>query len=261
MEVYRDGYAELFAEAAGIVAPSRAMRERLIEMGAPEARTHSIPCGVDVAAFVPGDPAREPPLFLAVGRFVEKKGQGLTIAAFAEVCREHPSARLRMIGGGRDLDECRRLVASLGIDSLVRFDDGLPHDDVRRAMREARAFVQHSVVAADGDREGTPVAILEAAACGLPIVATRHEGIRDAVVDCETGFLVDEHDTRAMAARMVELALDPELAARLGAAGRRRVVEKFSLDRSIGRLSAVIEAAIDGVSPAAEHREGARRDA
>ena len=111
-------------------------------------------------------------------------------------------------------------------------------------MRRVRCFVQHSVEAASGDCEGTPVAIIEAGATGLPVVATRHGGIPDVVIEGETGFLVDEHDVDGMAHCMLRLAEDPALAGRLGEAARARIESCFSMQRSIGELWRIIQSCV-----------------
>jgi glycosyltransferase involved in cell wall biosynthesis len=110
-------------------------------------------------------------------------------------------------------------------------------------MRRARCFVQHSLRAADGDSEGTPVAILEASSCGLPVVSTLHAGIIEAVRDGESGFLVDEGDVDGMAAHMLRLVREPELAAKMGAAGRQHIEANYSSDKSLGRLRLVLQEA------------------
>jgi glycosyltransferase involved in cell wall biosynthesis len=84
--------------------------------------------------------------------------------------------------------------------------------------------------------EGTPNTVLEAAAAGLPVVATRHAGIPDIVLDGETGLLVDEHDIDGMAQQMCHILAQPEQARAMGAAGRQRMGEHFSMARSIGQL-------------------------
>jgi glycosyltransferase involved in cell wall biosynthesis len=112
------------------------------------------------------------------------------------------------------------------------------------AMQQARAFVQHSITTHDGDSEGTPVAILEAGASGLPVVSTRHAGIQDAVIHEKTGLLVAEGDIHAMAEHMTRLAKDPQLAADLGKAGRDWVSSEYSMDKNITRLWSIIEAAM-----------------
>jgi glycosyltransferase involved in cell wall biosynthesis len=236
-----EAYREMFRRAAAIIAVSQAMRRKLVSLGAPPAKVHVIPCGVDCAAFDRSDPACAPPVLLAVGRFIEKKAPHITIEAFSKAHRVVPEARLRMVGDGPLLDDCRSLAKTLGIADAVAFLGAQSHAVVQEEMRGARCFVQHSVEAANGDCEGLPVAILEASASGLPVVSTRHAGIPDVVVDGETGFLVDERDADAMAARMIRLLREGQLARKLGEAARRRVQSRFSRQQSEGRLWAVIQ--------------------
>jgi colanic acid/amylovoran biosynthesis glycosyltransferase len=234
-------YRKLFRHASAIVAVSRAMQQRLIELGAPAERVHWNPCGVDCDVFQATDPASSPPVLAVVGRLTEKKGPAYTIRAFARALLEVPEARLRLLGDGPLRGECESLVAELGIGHAVEFLGAQPHEAVGEVLRGARAFVQHSVVAASGDSEGTPVAVLEAGASGLPVLATRHAGIPDVVVHGETGLLVDERDVEGMATHMVAILRDPALAGRLGSAARAHVREHFSMERSIERLWNVIE--------------------
>jgi colanic acid/amylovoran biosynthesis glycosyltransferase len=236
-----DEYRKLFRHAAAIVAVSKAMRQRLIGLGAPPERTHWNPCGVDCNVFQATDPAASAPVLVVVGRLTEKKGPTYSIRAFAQALTAVPEARLRLLGDGPLREECEKLVANLGIGHAVEFLGAQPHAVVSDVLRDARAFVQHSVVAASGDSEGTPVAVLEAGASGLPVLGTRHAGIPDVVVHGETGLLVDERDVDGMAAHMVAVLRDAAFAGRLGAAARRHVGEHFSMDRSIERLWRVIE--------------------
>jgi glycosyltransferase involved in cell wall biosynthesis len=241
LEENSEPYREMFRRAAAIIAVSEAMRRKLISLGAPPAKVHLIPCGVDCTAFDRSDPASAPPVLLAVGRFIEKKAPHITIEAFSKAHRAVPEARLRMVGDGPLLEECRTLAKTLGIARAVAFLGAQPHAVVQEEMRRARCFVQHSVEAVNGDCEGMPVAILEATASGLPVVATRHAGIPDVVVDGKTGFLVDERDSDAMAARMISLLREPELARKFGQAARGRTQSRFSKQQSDGRLWAVIQ--------------------
>jgi glycosyltransferase involved in cell wall biosynthesis len=240
LERYGAAYRELFGRAAGLVVVSRAMREKLIALGAPHARVHVNPCGVDCELFGGAEPAQAPPLVLAVARFVEVKGPQFTLAAFARALREHPGARLRMVGDGPLLEDCRRLSESLAIGHAVTFLGRQPHHVIAEEMRRARLFVQHSVEASSGAVEGTPLSVLEAGASGLPVVSTRQGGIPDVVLDGETGLLVRERDVGGMARGMLRLLRDPTLAASLGGAARRRVQTHFSAARSIERLWAII---------------------
>ena len=249
----RDGYARMFSQATAIVAVSGPMLTRLLALGAPPEKTKLNPYGTDCNEFSGADPSRSSPVFLAVGRFVEKKAPELTLRAFALVVAREPAARLRMIGAGPLLEASRAIAAELGIAERVEFLGPSSHDSVRTAMRSARCFVQHSRVAANGESEGTPVSIIEAQASGLPVVATRHAGIPEVVLEGKTGFLVEEGDHEAMAERMYRLVANPELAGELGLAGRHRMLAHYSEEESLLRLWNIIRESIrisEGASPA-----------
>jgi glycosyltransferase involved in cell wall biosynthesis len=239
---YLSGYRRMFAAASAVVAVSAPMRAQLIAWGAPEERTHLNSYGVDEARFVGAAPADAPALFVAVGRFVEKKAPQLTLRAFGQVLRVDPSARLIMAGEGPLLDPTRRLAAELGLQESVEFPGAQHPEQISALMQRARAFVQHSVTAPDGDSEGTPVAIIEAQMSGLPVVSTRHAGIPDVVIDGETGFLVNEGDVAGMGRMMARLASQPALAARLGESARRRALAGYTLSRHLEQLAGILSA-------------------
>ena len=153
-----------------------------------------------------------------------------------------------MIGDGPLREECEDLAKTLGLEGVIEFSGTLAHSELETAMQQARCFVQHSVEASSGDSEGTPVAILEAGASGLPVISTRHAGIPDIVIEGETGFLVDERDFERMAEHMILLAQDPELAQRMGEAARRRIADDFSIEGTILRLWRIIEACMKPVA-------------
>ncbi len=237
---YASAYRRMFTHAAGIIAVSREMEQQLIQLGAPAERITYTPCGVDIQMFSPVDPANAPPHFVAVGRFVEKKAPYLTLLAFQQVLRECPEARLTMIGDGVLWEACHQMVNSLGMNHAVTLTGVRPHADIVTAMQQARAFVQHSLRPSSGDSEGTPVAVLEAGASGLPVVATRHAGIKDVVIDGETGLLVDEGDVTGMAAHMLSLAQNPELAGQLGRRARAHIAAHFSMEQYLACIQAAL---------------------
>lgn len=252
IERYRADYGRIFEHAAGVVAVSRAMRDRLESLGADPQRLYWNPYGVDVHRFHGANPSSNPPRFLAVGRFVDKKAPQMSIQAFKPVADQVPEARLVMIGDGALLDECRQLVSRLGLDNSVELLGGQPHTVVQEQMQGARCFVQHSVTAPSGDCEGTPNSVLEASASGLPVISTRHAGIPDVIVEHETGLLVDERDVEGMSEHMLRIAQDAELADRLGSAGRDRVVGLFSMNDGINRLWQILNGAATGTLPTPE---------
>jgi len=196
---------------------------------------------VPVDEFLPAEQVSEQPCrFLAVGRFVPKKSPMNTIRAFAECLRMCPSVQLTMIGDGPLRGDCQRLADELGVTQHVRFMGARPNDVVNREMRTAGVFVQHSITSTEGDEEGWPVAVGEAMACGLPVVATRHPGIIDQVAEGKTGFLVDEGDWRAMAGCMTELAGNPHLRRSMGLAGRNRIERLGNVANSLRLLKDVL---------------------
>ena len=138
------------------------------------------------------------PVFVAVGRFVDKKAPQLTLAAFGQVAATLREAQLVMIGDGPLFESTRRAARSFGLEDRVEFRGRQTSQEVATAMRKARVFVQHSIRTVRGDSEGTPVSILEAGAAGLPVVSTRHAGIKDVVQHGSTGFLVEEGDVEGI---------------------------------------------------------------
>lgn len=244
LELLRGRYRRLMRLASGVIVKSQPMAETLLALGAPAERLLISPSGANSALFGGSRPAAVGPVLLAVGRFVEKKGPLFTIRAFAQLSQQggvgHDQPQLWMVGDGPLLEQARALINSLELSERVHLLGVRSQNEVAELMRAARAFVQHSLVASDGDSEGSPVAVMEAQLSGLPVVATRHAGIPEVVIDGETGFLVDEQDVAGMAAAMAQLVAQPQLAARLGECGRRRVQESFTIDHHLRQVSALL---------------------
>jgi colanic acid/amylovoran biosynthesis glycosyltransferase len=250
LQKHREGYIKLFDVANAIVVVSRDMERQLISMGASSDKVHYNVYGIDVDKFFPAPELNKLPVFLFTGRFINKKAPHLLIMAFAQVLKSVSNAHLIMIGdaglggSGELYMACRQLVKALKLEHAVTFKGALDSNSVAGEMRNAFAYVQHSVSAENGDSEGTPNTILEAGATGLPVISTRHGGIKDVVTDGENGFLVNEFDVDAMAQRMVDLSHHPEKAATMGHAARERAVNQFSLKQSIFNLSSIVDNAM-----------------
>lgn len=222
----RRQYRRLFPAVAGVIATSAFLAERLAAMGCPREKLHVCPSGVDVSRFT--ITAREPGRILSVGRLVEKKGPEQTLRAFAKLRTRMPHSHLDLVGDGPLRKRCLQLIDELGLADNVTFHGRLAPEAVATLLARASVYAQHSVEAANGDCEGTPVGVLEAMASGLPVAATRHSGIGEVVLDGETGFLCEEHDVEGMAEAMEKLLADPARAEAMGLAGRRRVEENFT---------------------------------
>lgn len=238
-------YRQLWRDDITILTPSEFMRQKVIELGASPSQVLVQQNGIDLGKWTATDPsARHAGKvgFLFVGRLIDKKGPRQLVEAFARLRSLAPEidAELTLCGGGSLEDELRRDVARLKLDGRVHLRGSVPSDEVRQAMTQSHIMVQHSVETADGDMEGLPVSLTEAAACGLPIIATRHSGIPEIVVDGVNGFLVEEHDVEAMAQRMLELARTPERWTAMGNAGRALVTGKFGHDEAIARYERMV---------------------
>lgn len=236
IRTYTKKYKQLFNYSSGIVAVSNDMRDKLIVLGADSLKVSVIPCGVNLEKFVPSHENKKP-IFLAVGRFVDKKGPLFTIRAFHEVWKKYPESKLIMVGAYKGLyKSCVQLVNALDMADAVSFPGSIKHDEVQKLMAGAFAFVQHSMTAPNGDMEGTPVSILEAAATGLPVISTLHGGIKDAVIHARTGYLTAEGNTQAMAGFMIHLLENPAHAREMGKAARNHITLHYDQKKQLKKL-------------------------
>jgi colanic acid/amylovoran biosynthesis glycosyltransferase len=239
-ERWRKEYLQ-YNDSAGVVVVSGASRSRLISLGINESKIHVVPCGVDV----PNEPRRRTPKetvrCLAVGRMVAKKGPILTLDAFRRAADVCPYLHLDYVGAGELFSSASQFVRAFALESKVTLHGGRSSEFVQEKMNETDIFIQHSMTdSRTGDEEGLPVAILEAMAQSLPVVSTCHAGIPEAVLDGETGSLVDEGDSSAMAQRIVLLARDQELRLKFGLAGWKRAKEEFTWRKERESLLAIM---------------------
>ena len=232
-------YGRLFAEGDLFLACSEATRKRLLELGCPDERlrVHHLGVDVDRIPYVERVPAEDGPVhILLVGRMVERKGLTYALQAFANVHRYQRQAILTIIGDGPMRQAMESLVRELNLGPAVRLLGGQPRDVVLSEMERAHLYIQPSVTTADGDEEGIPVALMEAMASGLPVVATWHAGIPEIVADGRSGYLVSERNSHALAERLRYLVEHPEKWDSFGRAGRAIVEERFNLRRQVARL-------------------------
>jgi colanic acid/amylovoran biosynthesis glycosyltransferase len=239
LEQYREKYARMFERAAAIIAVSTDMVTRLLKLGAPESKIRLNPYGINLSLFESTDVARGNH-FISVGRFVEKKAPHLTLLAFHQAWVRNPDIKLKMVGDGPLLDICRQMVKAMKMDQAVEFLGVRTPNEIAALMSTSLAFLQHSIIAGDGNAEGLPLAILEAGSCSLPVISTRHEGIKDVIREGRTGILVDECDCNAMTVAIDVLASDHATAREMGRNARAVIELDYTLDRHIGELEATI---------------------
>lgn len=240
---YSLSYLDMFSYATFIFSVSHVMTNKLIALGCSPDKIVYNPCSPNpmFSSVVPTYSKRQ---IIAIGRFVEKKAPELLIKAFARVLKIHTDIILLFAGEGPLLNQCKELVKELNITSQVKFLGTINQEDSLKYLSESQIFVQHSITASDGDMEGTPVAILEASAAGLPVVSTLHAGIPDVIRNGETGYLVEEQDIDAMATKIIKLLSDSTLITKMGAAGKLFVNKNFSSQQYLQTLENTILSAV-----------------
>lgn len=211
------------------IAVSRAIQRRAIEYGIPAQKVSVAHVGVDTQRFRPGGVPLEQrqKRILFVGRMVEKKAPLLMVRAFAKVRDEVPEAELVMIGDGPLLAPAKQLAAGLGVP--ITFAGACPSEEVLAQLHHARVFCLPSVTATNGDAEGLPISVLEAQACGVPVVTSARGAVDEAVVDGESGFCIGEHDVLELVASLSRLLREDMLWLQFSKAARTKVMELFSI--------------------------------
>jgi glycosyltransferase involved in cell wall biosynthesis len=205
-------------------AVSESTADDLVERGIPRPMIRVIYNGVDAVTYTPDAARRAPnPLFAYLGRLKRYKRVDIVIRAFAQL--NSPGATLEIAGQGDHRPALESLVSSLHIGDRVTFRGYISEDEKLDLLRRAWATVLAS------PKEGWGISNLESAACGTPVIAGNSPGIRESVIDGETGFLVPPTDVAAFAAAMRGLVAQPDLVRTLGEGGRR-FAEQFTWDRS-----------------------------
>jgi glycosyltransferase involved in cell wall biosynthesis len=214
-------------------AVSVSTADDLVDRGIPRGSIRVIYNGVDSKRLTPAPAERsDQPLFIYLGRLKKYKRVDVVIKAFAEL--NVPDARLEIAGTGDYRASLEGLVKSLDLGDRVRFLGFIPEDEKVHLLRRAWASALAS------PKEGWGISNLEAAACGTPVIAANSPGIRESVINGETGFLVPQDDPHAMTAAMRGIVQQPHLVDVLGAAGRR-FAETFTWDRAANETLAHLE--------------------
>ena len=240
-------YRELFARGDLFLPVSAFWAARLAQLGCPPEKIAVHHMGIDLTRFrftVPRMPTVDQPLrVVCVARLVEKKGLPYAVRAISALRRDGVDIALDIVGDGPMRSSLQALIAELGMNNTVRIIGARSRDEVARAMDAAHLFAAPSVTAADGDMEGIPVALMEAMASGVPVVATKHSGIPELVEDGVSGLLVPERDPDALAAAFRWLVDHPERWLSMALAAHDAVERNFNSARLNDELVTLLERA------------------
>lgn len=230
----------LLQEKANLVlTASDFLRDKVLELGySPEkVRTHYI--GVEPATESPLPLSARKPMILFAARMVEKKGATYLIKAMQKVQEYHPELELVMVGSGTEHDalyqQAREQVKNF------RFTGWQPPDVVYQWMREALIFCVPSVTARNGDSEGFGMVFIEAQRAGTPVISTLHGGIVESVANNETGLLVPERNSEALADAIMKLYGDKQLWKQFSQRGYERVQQKFNVNQLVEELELIYD--------------------
>lgn len=244
---YRARALQMLAQVDLVLARSESLLSALRELGCPPEKLRLHRTGVPLGEF--GFRPRAAPeggnwRLLQACRLIEKKGLAVSLRAFREFSEDWPRARLTIAGEGPLEGSLRELARELGVADRVDFTGFLTQEALRAKLYESHLFVHPSELGADGNQEGVPNSLLEAMATGLPVFATRHGGIAEAVEHGVSGWLGREGDAVGLAEALIEATADPARLAGWGAAGSVRVAENFERTAQAARLEEIYREAI-----------------
>ena len=217
----------IFRTADAVICYTEAERDRVVGLGVPPDKIHVIHNGIDTSVFVPSDPPSPGRQILWIGRFTPGKGVEYLLKGFEAFSRKFPDYVLVMVGRGPLKDDLTRMIRKMGLEDRVVLRDFISNEELPALYRDSSLFVLPSL------EEGVPRTILEAMACGRPVVCTALPQLVDIVSGC--GILVPTRDAGAVADALSTLVSDPALARDLGRAARAKVVSNFSWDDTVAR--------------------------
>ena len=232
---------ELFTLVPLVLARSESLAERLKALGCPAEKIRLNRTGIPLAEFplaerqMPTDGAWR---FVQSCRLISKKGLKTALKAFAKFHRDYPKATFTIAGEGPMREELGHLVAELGLGNAVLLPGFLSQPELRDLYGRAHLFLHPSEVTAKQDQEGIPNSMLEAMSTGLPVAATLHGGIPEAVQDGVSGLLVPERDTKALTAALKRFVQSPDLLRQMGCAASQSVHAEFEQSRAVAKLEA-----------------------
>ena len=201
-------------------------------------RLHVVHCGIEPTKFTAPKPIPEGPLRLvAIGRFVEQKGQMVLVEAMARLKESHPDLHLALVGDGEMRGDLERAIARHGLAKQVTLTGWLSEEEVRAQLDGAHVLVMPSFA------EGLPMVVMEAMAAARPVIATYIAGTPELVVGGETGWLTPAGDPGLLAEQIVAVAdMERETLAEIGRRGRKRVLQRHDVTQEAAKLANLFRA-------------------
>ncbi len=239
---YRTATREMLNAVTRVFVRSASLKRAVIELGCDENKIDIVRTGIPLQEF----PFREREFpengewhFLQASRLVQKKGIATTLHAFTVFLQHYPRATLTIAGEGPMLEELKELTRRLKIADRVVLPGFVAPEKLREIYYASHIFLHPSETGSDGNQEGIPNSMLEAMATGLPVFATEHGGIPEAIENNVSGILVPERAHEALSEAVLKSAQDRQLLARLARNGADVVAKKFDQQNQIRRLEEI----------------------
>ncbi len=246
---YLDNLKDLLQTIPLVMARSHSLKERMLALGCPEEKFRLNRTGIPLGNFplverqLPADGAWH---FVQACRLVEKKGLDVALKAFARFAADRPGAHFTIAGDGPLRKALDALVAELGLGEKVSFAGFLTEDQLRDLYHSAHIFVHPSQITEDQNQEGIPNSMLEAMSTGLPVLATHHGGIPEAVDDGVAGLLSAERDVDGLLDHMEKLVADPGGWSEMGRRASADMHENFEQSAQVRKLEDVYSELLEG---------------
>jgi glycosyltransferase involved in cell wall biosynthesis len=239
---YREATLQMLNAVTRVLVRSESLRRAVVDLGCDPQKIQIQRTGIPLQEFAFRDravPKNGEWRFVQAGRLIEKKGLPVTLRAFSTFVKQHPNAMLTIAGEGPLLSELQRFAHELGVADRVSFTSFISQEQLREIYYRSHIFLHPSQTGRDGNQEGVPNSMLEAMATGLPVFATDHGGIPEAIENAVSGVLVPERDHEALARALLNVAQDPALLSRMARAGGEAVRRNFELSTQTQRLEEI----------------------
>ena len=222
-----------------VLVRSESLARALVKLGAAESKIRIQRTGIPLEEVPFRErewPADGKWKFLQACRLVRKKGLHTSLQAFANFAARYPLANFTIAGEGPERNELELQAKRLGIASKVRFEGFVSQSDLREIFYQSHVFLHPSTTGTDGNQEGVPNSMLEAMASGLPVFATRHGGIPEAIEQRVSGLLVPEGDANALTRELLQAVLRPDELSSWAKRGSESVAQKFEQKAQVQKL-------------------------
>ena len=239
---YREATLQMLDAVTLVLVRSESLRHALVDLGGDPEKIEIHRTGIPLEEFPFRDravPNNGEWRFVQAGRLIEKKGLPVTLRAFSTFLKQRPNATLTIAGEGPLLSDLQKFARELKIADRVSFTGFVSQEQLREIYYRSHIFLHPSQTGRDGNQEGIPNSMLEAMATGLPVFATEHGGVPEAIENGVSGVLVPERDDEALARAMFNATQDPSFLSRIARCGADAVRQKFDLSNQAQRLEEI----------------------